>query len=138
MTDLVLHAIARKHNAEFGAASSIFNMADGSVVTVTITIPNGVVMYLLRHGGYANQADVLAEFSDAQGSLLWDWEEYPDTSFNTEQIPLTQKAFKNNIKTVFTNTSGNTATILLKIEVLLVPEFEMAGFEADILKLVPE
>jgi len=130
--DLRLHAIAKKYNGEFGAVSVTFAMAIGSTVTTTITCPQGYVVYMLKHGGYSSTGDVLVEFKINNDLLLFDWEEYPDTSFEEYSLPFHQHYFKDNFKVVFTNNSGSSPNILLKISFLLIPETLKEAFEKEI------
>ena len=78
MTDLAMHSLVAKYEGEFGTASTIFDSGAGTESTVTITIPNKTAAYILETGGYANSQDVIVEYRNRAGALLYDWEEFPD------------------------------------------------------------
>ena len=126
--------IAAKYNAEYGTATSRFSLADNTIATVTITIPTGMIAYIIETKGYCNTADVVAELKDRNSQIVYDWEEFPDTMFTAEQIPFL-KAHEINFKYVFTNTSGGTSEILIIANVMLVPKINKEKFEEDVKKL---
>lgn len=135
MYDLKLHAIAKKYKGEFGAGSAIFSQTDGATTRVTFTIPIGMTGYLLKHGGYAQKTDILAEFKTETGDVLFNWEEYPDSTFEEYQLPLTEYAFKNKLVVDFTNSSGSSTDILIKVSILLIPTTKEDLFEKAIDRL---
>lgn len=132
MVGEIIHAVSKKYNGEYGTATTIFSLGNGETATATITIPIGMIAYIIEHGGYVNQADVLCEYRDTHGTMIYDWEEFPDTFKMFEDTPFTWKMHKTSIKYYFENTSGATATMLLIVNVLLVPEPKKDDFEAAI------
>jgi hypothetical protein len=135
MYDSILHALLKKYDAEYAAASSLFSMASGSIVTVTLTIPDGYVAYQLMHGGYTNKSDILAEWIDAQGGILFTWDEFPDSYFQDYQLPLTEKAHEHELVIRFTNASTETAVVMIMQSLVMLPKRNHYEFESSLLKL---
>jgi len=131
----MLNAIAKKYGGEFSTSCAVFNVGAGSKVGLYFDIPSKWVAYPIRIYGYSTEDGVKVNLYKKVGEFYHQkdqWGEFPDVFF--EYYPQIID-YRVTIAFGIENSSANTATLLIGVDAILIPETNSKGFEDDLLAI---
>lgn len=123
---------ASKFNGEQAGTSTIFTLSASTTSTLTFTIPDGYVFYLLEFGGNSQSPGLQVQLRNNQSTDLQEYSDFPDSFVIIPYYPFLRDPFETNMNVRFTNNNSASQVVTFMLTGILIPERKKYEFEQAI------
>ena len=131
----IVGIVASKYNGTLNGEEIILNIGANANSTVSMSINNNEVFYLMDFSYLATTSDVRCTIRDESTNTIYSAIEIPDTNTIVKYYPFLKQGFKNKITVLLENNSGVTTTVTFTLHGIRIPFNNYLDFENHLYKL---
>lgn len=128
--------IASKFEGLLAGTEAIVNLSANTSSTLTLTLQDNYVFYLMEFSALSTASDNVATIRDESTNTVYGFTEIPDVDSKVTNYPLIKPSFQNKMTVLLQNNAGVTSTVTFRLYGILIPYNNHLDFENALYNLV--